>query len=423
MNYSEALQYITSTSWQGSRLGLERTRELLKRLGDPQDKLRFVHIAGTNGKGSTAAMVASVLTSAGYCTGLNTSPSLYRFNERMQVNGTPITDEEVAQLTLQLRTAAEGMEAPPTEFELVTALSFLYFAYRKCDIVVLEVGMGGRLDSTNVVRTTEVAVITTIGLDHTEMLGDTVEKIAQEKAGIIKPGCAVVVSGQQQSVLDVVAKVASEAAAEMTVADPEELHYLQGDITGQQFDYRQLKHLRLPLVGAHQRLNAATALATVKALQVKGWNITEESIRQGLAATVWPGRFELLSTEPVFIVDGGHNPQCAETVAATLRELYGEKKIIFLMGLLADKDFNGVVDAVAPLAKCFYTVQPGSPRALTAEQLRAKLSAAYPGIPAESCGSVTQGIAAAKAAAGADDVICAFGSLYMLGEIRHEMGR
>lgn len=423
MNYSEALQYITSTSWQGSRLGLERTRELLKRLGDPQDKLRFVHIAGTNGKGSTAAMVVSVLTSAGYCTGLNTSPSLYRFNERMQVNGTPITDEEVAQLTLQLRTAAESMEDTPTEFELVTALSFLYFAYRKCDIVVLEVGMGGRLDSTNVVRTTEVAVITTIGLDHTEMLGDTVEKIAQEKAGIIKPGCAVVVSGQQQSVLDVVAKVASEAAAEMTVADPKELHYLQGDITGQQFDYRQLKNLRLPLVGAHQRLNAATALATVEALQAKGWNITEESIRKGLAATVWPGRFELLSTEPVFIVDGGHNPQCAETVAATLRELYGEKKIIFLMGLLADKDFNGVVDAVAPLAKCFYTVQPGSPRALTAEQLRAKLSAAYPGIPAESCGSVTQGIAAAKAAAGADDVICAFGSLYMLGEIRHEMGR
>lgn len=423
MNYSEALQYLTSTSWQGSRLGLERTQELLARLGNPQDKLRFIHIAGTNGKGSTAAMVASVLASAGYCTGLNTSPSLYRFNERMQVNGTPITDEEVAKLTEQLRLAADGMEDTPTEFELVTALSFLYFVYRSCDIVVLEVGMGGRLDSTNVVRNTEVAVITTIGLDHTEMLGDTVEKIAKEKSGIIKPGCTVVVSAQPQPVLDVVANAAFAAGAEMMVADPKELHALQSNITGQQFDYRQMKALQLPLVGAHQRLNAVTALAAIAALQAKGWNISEESIQNGFATTVWPGRFELLSTDPVFIVDGGHNPQCAETVASTLRELYGEKKVIFLMGLLADKDFEGVVSAVAPLAKCFYTVQPNSPRALSAEALQQKLHTAYPKIPAVSCGSVAEGIAAVKTAAGAEDIICAFGSLYMLGEIRHIMGR
>lgn len=423
MNYSEALQYLTSTSWQGSRLGLERTRELLRRLGDPQDKLRFVHIAGTNGKGSTAAMVASVLVSSGYRTGLNTSPSLYRFNERMQVDGAPITDDEVAELTEQLRLAANAMEDTPTEFELVTALSFLYFAHRKCDIVVLEVGMGGRLDSTNVVTSTEVAIITTIGLDHTEMLGDTVEKIAKEKAGIIKPGCAVVVSAQPQSVLDVVAKAAGDAAAPMTVADPAALRYLQGDVTGQLFDYGALKALRLPLVGAHQRINAATALAALETLRAKGWNITEDSIRKGLAETVWPGRFELLSSDPVFIADGGHNPQCAAAVAATLRELYGEKKIIFLMGLLADKDFAGVAGQVAPLAKCFYTVRPDTPRALTAAELRDKLRTAYPDIPAESCGSVAEGIAAVRAAAGANDVICAFGSLYMLGEIRHQMGR
>ncbi|MEG0803491.1 MAG: Mur ligase family protein, partial [Pygmaiobacter sp.] len=221
MTYTEALEYLHSTTWLGSRLGLERTQDLLRRLGDPHKNLRYVHIAGTNGKGSTAAMLASILTQAGFLTGLATSPSLYRLNERMQVNGKPIGDEELAELMTTVKAAADPMDEPPTEFELITALSFLYFLKNHCDIVVLEVGLGGRLDSTNVIECNEAAVITTIGLDHTEFLGTTLEAIAREKAGIIKQASEVVLSGGQDlSVEKAVRDAAAAQGAHLSIAEP-----------------------------------------------------------------------------------------------------------------------------------------------------------------------------------------------------------
>ena len=420
MIYQQAIDYIHNNTWQGSHLGLERTEELLERLGNPHHKLKFVHIAGTNGKGSTAAMLSSVLMKAGYKTGLNTSPYLYKFNERIQVDGVSIADDEIAELVDTIRVEADKMDEPPTEFELVTCLSFCYFLQKKCDIVVLEVGLGGRMDSTNVIKTNEVAIVTTIGLDHIDILGDTVEKIATEKAGIIKDGSDVIISLQDENVIDTVKEIATSKNANLTVADYRKITQLDFTVAGQNFDSEDFKGLHIPLVGTHQLQNVGTVLEAIKVLAKKGYNISEQAIRQGLSQTVWPGRFELLQSKPTFIVDGGHNPQCAGTVFKTLKDLYPDKKILFLVGLLGDKDFEGVIGTVAGIAKEFVTVMPNSPRALTALELKEKITTAYKGMSVTACDTVTDGVAKVLSLASSDDVICAFGSLYMVGEIRQQ---
>lgn len=413
----EAITYLESVPWQGTRLGLDRTRELLSRLGNPEKALRFVHVAGTNGKGSTSTMLASVLQAAGYRTGLYTSPFLQVFNERMRVNGEMISDEELGALTQQLRPVAESMEDPPTEFEMMTAIAFLFFQRRGCDIVVLEVGMGGRLDSTNVIGAPEAAVICNIGLDHVKELGDTVEKIAFEKAGIIKPGCeAVLYQPECAGVAAVVQEVCAKNAVPLHTADFSKLRALEDSIRGQRFSYRDWQDLRIRLLGAHQLKNAAVVLETVEVLRGRGFVLSDEAVRSGLSAAVWPGRFEVLGKSPVFIADGGHNRQCVEAVAASLEHYFPGKQFVFIMGVLADKDYRSMIELLAPLAKRFYTLTPDSPRAMSAGQL-AELLASY-GKPTDVCQSAADAVAKAFACAGKDDVICSVGSLYMTGEIR-----
>ena len=415
MNVNEALNYIHSVSWKGSVPGLSRTRELLKRLGDPQKKLKFIHIAGTNGKGSTAAMLDSVLRAAGYRSGLYTSPFITCFNERMQVNGEMISDEELAEITEQVRPHAEAMDDHPTEFELVTAIAMVYFARHACDIVVLEVGLGGELDSTNVIDTPEVAVICNIGYDHTEVLGDTLEKIAQAKAGIIKGGDAVIYRCTD-SVETVFAERCKATGATLHKADFDGLRLLHSSFEGQVFDCGERKALELPLLGRHQLKNAAVVLGAVDVLTKNGWHISEQQLRTGLKTVTWPGRFELLRKAPVFIVDGGHNPQCIEALARNIADYLPDMPITGLTGVMADKDYADMYRIVAPYITRFVTVTPCNPRALPAEKLADAL-ASY-GKPVTACGSVVEGVRTAIAQTEPNGAVVAFGSLYMVGDIR-----
>ena len=415
MDYREALQYIDGVSSLGSRPGLERVAALLHRLGDPQEKLRFVHIAGTNGKGSCAAMTASVLRAAGYRTGLFTSPYLFRFNERMQINGEPIGDEELAALVTQIRPIADAMEDLPTEFELMTAVALLWYLRERCEIVVLEVGLGGRLDATNVIGAPEAAVIMNIGLDHTAVLGDTVEQIAAEKAGIVKPGCAVALYPQTPEAEAVVRERCEAVGASLRVAD---LTQLQGEfdsLEGQVFRYRGASYA-IPLLGEHQLRNAAVVLEVAEILREKGWKLPHEAVEHGLYAVSWPARFELLRAEPPFVVDGGHNPQCAMTVAESLLRYFPDRRRVLLVGVLADKDYEGLFDILDVAADAYFCVTPASARALPADRLAAFLSR-Y-GKPVTVCPDIPAGVEAASAAAGEDGVACAVGSLYMAGAVR-----
>ena len=420
MTGEEAVALIHQRSWVGCKPGLDRTRELLSRLGNPQDELKFVHITGTNGKGSTASIVASVLRAAGYRTGLFTSPHLYRFNERMQVDDTFITDGQLVALTQRVLAAAEGMAEQPTEFELMTAIGLCYFQQERCDIAVLEVGLGGRLDSTNVIPVPEAAVITNIGLEHTQQLGNTHALIAAEKAGIIKENGRAVLYGQREDVEDVVRGVCAEKGASLTITDETALEVLSSTPEGQTFRYRGRGPYRLALLGAYQLKNAITALDTIETLRARGWVISEAAIAQGLAQARWPGRLELARRTPDFIIDGGHNPQCAQALTEALRGLYGEKKLIFLVGVLADKDWHTMLSLALPMAKAFVTMTPPSYRALDAQVLSDWLH--EQGAQAEAAESVADGVARALALASEDDVICAWGSLYSTGEVRHCLG-
>ena len=421
MTYEEALSYIHSICWKGSKLGLDRTRELLGKLGDPQKELKFIHIAGTNGKGSTAAMLSSILEEAGYRVGLYTSPFINRFNERMQVNHQPIPDEELAALTEYVRPHADAMADSPTEFELITALAMVWFARQKCDIVVLEVGMGGELDSTNIIDVPEAAVIAAMGLDHVKELGPTMADIARAKAGIIKEGGRVVSYGGNPEADEVIAAVCR--ARNASLCQPDFSAIVPGDFSleGQTFSYKGWRGLRIPLVGAYQMNNAAVVLETVEVLRQRGWSVSDEAVRQGLADTRWPARFEVLRRDPVFIVDGGHNPHGIRATAESLSRLFPGRKITFVTGVMADKDVEHILGLIVPLAEQFFTVRPDNPRAMDAGELAARIEAM--GAKATACASVQDGVDRAIQAEGPHGVACALGSLYMSGEVRSCFGK
>ena len=416
MTYDEALTYIHHVTWRTSRLGLERTRELLDRVGSPDKQLEFIHIAGTNGKGSTAAMLASILQSAGYRTGLYTSPFITRFNERMRVNGADIPDDTLARITEAVKPVADAMADHPTEFELITVIALLYFAESKCDVVVLEVGMGGEFDSTNVISVPELAVITNIGLDHTRELGPTMADIARAKAGIIKEGGDVVCYGGNDEADRVLRETCAARHASLTFADHGKVTLVSSDLTGLRFDYGTLTNLVCPLVGSYQLHNAALALTAIDALRQKGWRISDESIRNGLAAVRWPARFEVLMRSPLFVADGGHNPQGVQAALQSLSLHLPGRKPVFLCGVMADKDVAHMIDQIAPVAAEVLTVAPHNPRAMDADELAARFAAL--GVSAAPCSSVEAGVRTAVAHAGKDGVVCALGSLYMLGDVR-----
>lgn len=416
MNYEETLSYIGSITWRGSKLGLERIEELLSLLGRPQDELKFIHIAGTNGKGSTAAMLSSVFTEAGYKAGLFTSPYIIDFNERMQINNVPISNEELAEIATYVRPFAEMSEDPPTEFELNTAIAIEYFKRNKCSIVILEVGMGGLLDSTNVIESPELAIITAIGLDHIDELGGTVEAIAKAKAGIIKEGCKVLLYEQDKVIEEIVKTVSEEKHAKLYQTEFAEIELVDRSINRQYFHYKHLHNLSIPLIGTYQLKNAAVVLKAIEVLVSGGWKISEEAVYKGLANTKWPGRFEVVSDHPVFIVDGAHNPHGIRATADSLKQHFHEKKIVFLLGIMADKDIEDMLSVILPLSQEFITVTPDNPRAMSAVELKEILI--KKGAKARACGSIAEGVDAARKTAGEGGIVCAIGSLYMVGDIK-----
>ena len=415
MTLEEALHYIHAVCWKGSIPGLERINALLDEMGHPEQTLKFVHVTGTNGKGSTCAMIASVLRKAGYRTGLYTSPYITRFNERMQINGEMIPDEELCAITAEIKPLADRIFEQPTEFEMVTAIAFAWFARRQCDIVVCEVGMGGEFDATNVIGAPEAAVLCNIGLDHTEVLGDTLEKIAATKSGIIKSGCDAVLYRSTPGVEAVVEQRCSEVGAALHKVDFAGLHLRSRSLEGQIFDFDGLTGLHLPLLGEHQLHNAAVALTTLSVLQKRGWKITEDDIRQGFACVVWPGRFQIIGREPLFLIDGGHNPQCIQALAQNITDYLPGRPLTILTGVLGDKDYHCMYRSVADHAAEFITVTPDNPRALTAQEL-ARYLASF-GKPVTACDTVAEGVRLAIDHAGKSGTVLCYGSLYLLGDV------
>lgn len=365
MNYTEALEYIHSINWTFCKPGLERIKELCEKLGNPQDDLKFIHVAGTNGKGSFCAMTESILREAGYRTGLFTSPYIKVFNERMQVSGEMIKETELAEITEYVKPFADEMTDKPTEFELITAIAFVYFKRHNCDIVVLEAGMGGRLDSTNVIKTPVLSVITGIALDHTQFLGNTIEEIAKEKAGIIKENVPVLYGGKDVSAKNVIEAHAVNNA--FYAVDHSLLKIREMTLKGTVFDFIDRKNLFISLLGKYQPENASTVLCAIDILKENGFNICENSILRGLASTKWIGRFEILSENPLVIFDGAHNPQgISASVESVLN--YFSDKVYILTGVLKDKDYLFIAKELSKIAEKAFVITPDNPRALSAGQ-------------------------------------------------------
>ena len=417
MTGQEAVAYIDTFQWQAHAPGLERIRTLLHALGDPQKELKFVHVAGTNGKGSVCAYLASVLRCAGYRVGLCTSPFLEDFRERIQVDGKLIPPETLGELTELARPAAEAMEDHPTEFELITAVAMLYFRRCRCDIVVLEVGLGGALDASNVIDVPEAAVITAMGMDHAAILGPTLGDIAAAKAGIIKPGGAVVSFGGCPEADAVIRERCREQGAQLTEVDFSRLRVVGTGLDGTDLEFAPYGALHVPPVGLYQAKNAAVAVTTVEVLEKRGWEISRRALEQGLASVCWPGRLEVVRRAgPVILRDGAHNAHGMAATVESLRALFPGKKLTILMGVMADKDVEDMLKLLAPIAGQVFTVRPESPRAMPAEELAALVNR-Y-GVPAVPCAGVAAGLQAAAEAAGADGAVCALGSLYLVGEVR-----
>ena len=415
MTAAEAIEYIEKGIWSTTRLGLERTYELLELLGNPQKKLKIIHVAGSNGKGSTCAMLDEILRRAGYRTGLYTSPYILSFCERMRVNGEDIPGERLAEVTEHVKALADSMEDHPSQFEMVTAIALQYFYESGCDIVVLEVGMGGATDSTNAIDAPEVAVITNIGLEHTEYLGDTLEKIAAVKGGIIKTGCHAVCYDGAPEVNKTIAEICEEKQAPLTQLDFSQLEPVSQSLAGQDFRWKGQDY-RVKLTGPHQLCNAAVVLETVECLRARGWNISETAVREGLEHVCWPARMEVLQNEPLMIVDGGHNPQCTQMLKESLNQLLPGRKVVFLAGVLADKDYPQIMELLMPMAQEFVCLTPANERALPAKDLADYLC--KHGAKAVACDTVEDGIRTARAIAGDDGVVVAFGSLYLAGVVR-----
>ncbi len=419
MTYDEAIHTINSLLRFGVKPGLERMEALLHRLGDPQKTLRFVHVAGTNGKGSTCAMLACVLSSAGYKTGRFTSPYVADFRERMQIDDRMIPKETLAALTDEVLPEVEAMEREGetvTEFEMITALALLWFARERCEIVVLEVGLGGRFDATNVIDCPLVSVITSISFDHMAILGNSLAKIAFEKCGILKEGGVTVCAPcQPEEARKVIKHLSKERGCEFLPADLSSLYLLGGNLNGTEFIYRG-QTMRLPLLGDHQLQNAVTALTALEVLRKKGFRITLEHMRSGLARVAFPARLELLSRRPVVLLDGAHNPGGAAVLAEALRKYLSGKKIIAIMGMMADKDRLPVFEKLMPLFSEVFACMPSNPRALSAAALASEVRNF--GLRANIASTPAEALERALGEAGEGDAVVICGSLFLAADIR-----
>ena len=412
VNYSETLEYIHSLKQFGVKPGLERIGRLTAALGNPQRGLKCVHVAGTNGKGSTATMLANVLRCAGYKTGLFISPYILDFRERMQINGEMISQEDLCDVMSRVRAAMEKLEGEaPNEFEAITAAGLLWFGEQQCDIVVLEVGLGGRYDATNIIPPPLAAVITSIDLDHTHILGDSVEVIAAEKCGIIKPHTPVVCyPDQNPDALGVIMEECALQGATLHMANLKGAEVLECGMEGSRIRWEE-QELYIPLIGHHQIANTLTVLEAVKVLRQRWVNIPDAAVLQGIAQTRFPARLEILSKEPLVIVDGAHNPSGAAALANALQLMKG-RPVTALCGMLADKDWAASVELVLKNCSRMVAVEPRNPRAL-APQLLAAEGAKY--CPAQTAQSLKEGWQMAKEYG---DPVLVWGSLYLAADLR-----
>ncbi|MGL4913070.1 MAG: bifunctional folylpolyglutamate synthase/dihydrofolate synthase [Romboutsia sp.] len=421
MNYQESLHYIEETHKFGIRLGLDNMKELLEILGNPQDKLNVIHVAGTNGKGSTCSFITSILKESGYKVGLYTSPFLETFTERIRVNGENIPEEDVARIVTLIKQKTEDTDLHPTEFEIVTAMAFYYYWEQGVDFVALEVGLGGRYDATNIIKKSDVSVIASISLDHVGILGDTVAKIAYEKGGIIKENGTAIVYDQSDEAKDIIKEICREKNAKYIEVKFDDIKIKQSDIYSQTYDCtvmgEKYTDLEIKLIGEHQVNNSILALSAINFLkETKKLNITEESIRLGLINTKWPGRIEKIMENPIFIIDGAHNEDGAKSLAKALEKNFNSKKATLLIGMLEDKDIDGVLEILMPYFDKVITTTPDNPRAISCEVLKEKISKYIDNIEAKP--SIEEAVEYTLKNASKDDVIISAGSLYMIGSVR-----
>ena len=424
MTYNEAVEKINSLLVFGAKPGLERIAELVRRIGSPDKKLKFVHIAGTNGKGSTCSLIANTLTKAGYRTGMFISPYVLEFRERFQIDGTMIAEQELADIVEYIDPFVEQMKQEGkiiTEFELVFAIAIKWYAQKNCDIVVLETGLGGRFDATNIIDTPLVSVITSISLDHTAVLGDTYEKIAAEKCGIIKEnGITVAYGEQEKGVTEVIADFAKKKNNTLYIAAPDSVKKISSDLHGSAFSFTNevmgTIHLKIPFIGAHQLKNAATALYVISALRTKGIDISDKAVKDGFATAFFPARLELLSEDPVVLLDGAHNPGGAAALSAALSENLSSRKKTAIVGMLADKDIETALSMLIPLFENVITLAPHNPRALSSSKL-AEIVRKF-NVNVFAADDYSEAYQKALSLTEKDGAIIIFGSLYLASDMR-----
>ncbi|UWD49555.1 bifunctional folylpolyglutamate synthase/dihydrofolate synthase [Clostridioides difficile] len=426
MKYEEALEYISQTNKFGIRLGLENIGKLLELLGNPQETLNIIHVAGTNGKGSVCSFISNILRESGYKVGLYTSPYLETFTERIRVNGENIPQEDVARIIGLIKEKIEVMVsqgyAYPTEFEVVTAMAFYYYSEQRVDFVALEVGLGGRYDATNIITKSLVSVITSISLDHTGILGDTIEKIAYEKAGIIKENGVVLVYDQTDEAKDVIKSVCKEKNAKYIEVNFDNINIKKSDINSQVYDCNVMgevyNNLEIMLIGEHQINNSILAMSALKYLKdtKKLDNVSEESIRKGLITTKWPGRIEKIKESPIFIIDGAHNEDGAKSLAKALDKHFKDKKLTLLIGMLEDKDIDGVLDILMPKFSKVVTTTPNNPRAINSDILKEKILKYVSDVTSKH--EIEDAVNYTLETSNKDDIIISAGSLYMIGTVR-----
>ncbi len=427
MNYPESLDYLQNIYWHGIKLGLQNIEELLQRLGNPQERLTVIHLAGTNGKGSATAMLSAILQAAGFRVGAYTSPHLIRYNERFQINGTPISDEDFAAVATQVagvcaQMTAEGLPQP-TVFEVLTAMAFVYFEQQAVEYVLLEVGMGGRFDATNVVKNPLLCLILSIGMDHMEYLGNTLEQIAAEKAGIVKPHRPVVLYHQSETVYRVIEAVCRQNKAPLYYNPTQTIHVLSADLSGSRFTLTTpngvWENVELALPGAYQLENCATVLLACRALQEAGVPLPEAAIRTGLKTVRWPGRMEVVAQNPTLILDGAHNIDGIAMLARSLPLCCPGRDITLVLGILGDKEYEKMTALLLPLAQNVVLTEPDNARRLPAEAL--EQVAAHLGRPAPWEKDPAAAVRLARKLAGPEGIVLCAGSLYLIGAIRKKL--
>ena len=422
MKYEETMEYMEcKVNKLGSVPGLDSIRELLKRMGNPQDNLHFIHVAGTNGKGSVSTLIANALTANGYKVGRYISPVISDYRERIQVNNRMISKSAVADGLSTIFDICTAMEkeglSHPTAFEIETALGFQYFTDKKCDFVVLETGMGGTLDATNIIENTKLCVFVSISMDHMAFLGDTLAEIATNKAGILKKGCKAVSAPQSEEVLNVLDKACEGLNVPFTAVLKDDIKVGRQSLKGQKMSYKDFKQVEVPLLGSFQAGNAALALEALTVLQASGVRLKEDKIRKGFMESVWPARFEILSKKPYIIADGAHNEDAVKKLMETVRFYFTNHRIIYIMGVLKDKDYTSMIRESVPMAEFVFTVtSPNKERALPAFELAKQIREYNPNVTATD--SVEEALEMARLMAGENGVVVAFGSLSYMGKLK-----